>query len=109
MRLLTEVGQTVANQHALQVDRFQTLLDKGLVAIKNSGSEERQIPASVRLAGHEVVSALELLESLEEDADKGLNIDGGFLGRRGGLSVLPVTEADTDRLLDEHDVGLVVP
>jgi hypothetical protein len=50
LRLLTEVGQTVANQHALQVDRFQTLLDEGLVAIKNGGSEERQVPATVRLA-----------------------------------------------------------
>lgn len=46
---------------------------------------------------------------MEEDTDECLNVDGGFLGRRGGLAVFPVAERDADRLFKENDVGLVVP
>ena len=49
-------------------------------------------------------SALELGESLEEDGDERLDVDGCLLGRGDGLTVLRVREPNAGGLIEEEGV-----
>ena len=91
-----DVGDSVADEYALQVDRVAPRGSGNAILIIYVACKHRQVLPCVRLAGEMQRAPSELGERLEEDGDESVNVPCGIFCCFNGFAVVCIGEPNAN-------------